>query len=141
MIILDTNVLSALMQQQPDHQVVTWLDKHSTTHTIWLNSITLFEVRFGLALLASGHRKKLLHERFEALVKNDLQNRLLVFDTHAANKAAQLAADRKACGRPVDMRDTFIAGIALANNAILATRNIRHFNDLSVTVINPWDEP
>ncbi len=104
-----------------------------------LNSVTLFEIRFGLALLASGRRKKLLHERFEELLQDDLQNRVLLFDTNAAAQAAQLAADRKAGGRPVDMRDTFIAGIALAHKAILATRNIRHFSDLSVTVVNPWD--
>jgi toxin FitB len=138
MIMLDTNVLSGLMQQQPDPQVVAWLDGQSA-ESIWLNSVTLFEIRFGLALLASGRRKKLLHERFEELLQDDLQNRVLLFDTNAAAQAAQLAADRKAGGRPVDMRDTFIAGIALAHKAILATRNIRHFSDLSVTVVNPWD--
>jgi toxin FitB len=42
-------------------------------------------------------------------------------------------------GCPVDMRDTFIAGIALARRATLATRNLRHFDDLSISVINPWD--
>ena len=138
MIMLDTNVLSGLMQQQPDPQVVAWLDGQSA-ESIWLNSVTLFEIRFGLALLASGRRKKLLHERFEELLQDDLQNRVLLFDTNAAAQAAQFAADRKAGGRPVDMRDTFIAGIALAHKAILATRNIRHFSDLSVTVVNPWD--
>lgn len=138
MIMLDTNVLSGLMQQQPDPQVVAWLDGQSA-ESIWLNSVTLFEIRFGLALLAFGRRKKLLHERFEELLQDDLQNRVLLFDTNAAAQAAQLAADRKAGGRPVDMRDTFIAGIALAHNAILATRNTRHFSDLSVAVVNPWD--
>ncbi len=138
MIMLDTNVLSGLMQQQPDPQVVAWLDGQSA-ESIWLNSVTLFEIRFGLALLTSGRRKKLLHERFEELLQDDLQNRVLLFDTNAAAQAAQLAADRKAGGRPIDMRDTFIAGIALAHKAILATRNIRHFSDLSVTVVNPWD--
>ncbi len=138
MIILDTNVLSGLMQQQPDPQVVAWLDGQSA-QSIWLNSITLFEIQFGLALLAFGRRKKLLQQRFEALLQDDLQNRVLLFDANAATQSAQLAAERKACGRPVDMRDTFIAGIVLAHNAILANRNIRHFSDLSVTVVNPWD--
>ncbi|NTU50073.1 MAG: type II toxin-antitoxin system VapC family toxin [Desulfobulbaceae bacterium] len=138
MIILDTNVLSGLMQQQPDQQVVAWLDEQPA-QSIWLNSITVFEIRFGLALLASGQRKKLLHERFEELLQDDLQNRVLFFDANASAQAAQLAADRKAGGRPVDMRDTFIAGIALAHNAKLATRNTRHFSDLSITVVNPWD--
>src|SRR5665647_698956 len=136
MIILDTNVLSALMQQQPDPQVVAWLDDQPA-ESIWLSSITLFEARYGLALLASGQRKKMLQERFEELLQQDLQNRVLLFDANAATQAAQLAADRKARGRPMDMRDTFIAGIALARRATLATRNVQHFDDLSVPVVNP----
>lgn len=139
MIILDTNVLSALMQQQPDAQVVAWLDKQPAD-TVWINSVTLFEARYGLALLPTGQRKNLLHERFHQLVQDDLDNRVLPFDASAATQAAQLAADRKARGRPVDMRDTFIAGIALARRASLATRNMRHFDDLSVPVVNPWAE-
>lgn len=139
MIMLDTNVLSALMQQQPDPQVVAWLDDQPA-ESIWLNSVTLFEARFGLAILASGQRKNMLQERFEELLQEDLQNRVLLFDANAATQAAQLAADRKARGRPVDMRDTFIAGIALARRATLATRNTRHFDDLSVPIVNPWEE-
>lgn len=137
MIVLDTNVLSALMQQQPDTQVVAWLDNQHAD-SIWISSITLFEARYGLALLSPGQRKSLLQERFDQLVQDDLENRVLPFDADAATQAAQLAAERKARGRPVDMRDTFIAGIALAKRATLATRNTRHFDDLSVRVVNPW---
>ena len=139
MIILDTNVLSALLQQQPDPQVVAWLDDQPA-ESIWLSSITVFEARYGLALLPAGRRKDLLEQRFEELVQDDLQNRVLLFDINAAAHAAQLAADRKTRGRPVDMRDTFIAGIALARRATLATRNVRHFDDLSVPVVNPWTD-
>jgi predicted nucleic acid-binding protein len=137
MIILDTNVLSALMQSRADAQVVAWLDDQSA-ESIWITSITLFEARYGLALLASGKRRKLLQERFESLLQDDLENRVLLFDSNAATEATVLAAQRKARGRPVDMRDTFIAGIALARRATLATRNVRHFDDLSVAVVDPW---
>ena len=137
MIILDTNVLSALMQQQADRQVVAWLDRQSA-ESIWITSITLFEARYGLELMAAGQRKHLLQDRFEQLLQEDLENRVLLFDVNAATEAAKLAAERKARGRPVDMRDTFIAGIALARRATLATRNLRHFDDLTVSVIDPW---
>ena len=139
MIVLDTNVLSALMQQQPDARVVAWLDG-LPAESVWISSITLFEARYGLALLASGKRKKLLLERFEEFVQDDLEGRVLQFDAIAATHAAQLAAERKARGRPVDMRDTFIAGIAVARHATLATRNTRHFDDLPVPVVNPWTD-
>lgn len=140
MIILDTNVVSALMQQQPDPQVVAWLDDQPA-ESVWISSVTLFEGRYGLALLPAGHRKKLLQERFEELLTQDLQNRIAHFDINAANQAAELAAQRKALGRPVDIRDTFIAGIALARRATLATRNTKHFDDLTTPVVNPWAEP
>ncbi|ABB24724.1 MAG: type II toxin-antitoxin system VapC family toxin [Chlorobium sp.] len=138
MIILDTNVLSALMQQQPDPKVVKWVDSQPS-ESIWLSSITLFEARYGLALLPSGQRKSLLENRFEELLSDEMQHRILLFDADAAKAAALLAAERKEAGRPIDMRDTFIAGIALANSATIATRNIRHFSDLSVAVVNPWE--
>ena len=137
MIILDTNVLSALMQRQPDAAVIGWLDRQSAD-TVWITSVTLFEARYGLKLMDDGQRKALLVERFDELVQLDLANRIAVFDVRAAEQAAHLAAGRKARGRPVDMRDTFIAGIAIARGATLATRNAKHFEDVPTPVVNPW---
>jgi toxin FitB len=137
MIILDTNVLSALMRTKPDEVVVAWLDAQMA-QSIWITSITLFEARFGLASLPEGERRRQLTGLFDDLLASDLENRVLLFDQAAARQAADLAAQRKNAGRPVDMRDTFIAGIALAHQAQIATRNVRHFDDLPGRVINPW---
>jgi toxin FitB len=137
MILLDTNVLSALMQKTPEAEVVNWLDRQ-VPQDIWITTITVFEVRYGLNILTDGARRDLLLQRFEELVAQDLSQRVVTFDNRAAQAAAQLAAQRKARGRPVDIRDTFIAGIAMAQGAVLATRNLRHFDDLNTPVINPW---
>jgi predicted nucleic acid-binding protein len=136
-IILDTNVLSTLMQRAPDAAVVAWLDGQPA-ESVWITSITLFEARLGLALLPAGRRRQTLQSAFTQLLESDLENRVLDFDTAAATEAATLAAERQRRGRPVDMRDTQIAGIALARRATLATRNVRHFADLKVPVIDPW---
>jgi predicted nucleic acid-binding protein len=138
-IILDTNVLSALMRKDPDDSVVGWLDRQPA-ESIWITTITLFESRFGLALLPAGRRRRLLAAAFDRLLVEDLENRVLDFDSAAANQAAALAAERQAAGRPVDMRDTQIAGIAAARRATIATRNVRHFEGLRVAVVDPWDE-
>lgn len=138
MIILDTNVLSALMRTAPEAAVVRWLDRQPA-ESIWITSITLFETRLGLALLPKGQRRRSLELAFDRLLEEDLENRVLDFDSVAADEAAALAATRQKAGRPVDMRDTQIAGIALARRATLATRNVRHFQDLSVTVVDPWE--
>lgn len=137
MIILDTNVLSALMQRIPDSAVVAWLDVQAPDD-VWISSITLYEARYGLALLDDGQRKVML-QQLDTLLRDDLDHRVATLDVRAADRAARLAAERKRRGRPVDIRDTFIGGIAIANGAILATRNIKHFEDLPTPVINPWD--
>lgn len=137
MIVLDTNVLSALMQSRPEPAVVRWLDAQAV-ESVWITSITLFEVRMGLALLPAGRRRKALETAFEQLLVEDLENRVLAFDEAAARRAAELAAARQRAGRPVDFRDTQIAGVVLARRAVLATRNVRHFQELDTAVVNPW---
>jgi hypothetical protein len=137
-IVLDTNVLSALMRTTPDQAVVAWLDRQPA-ESVWITSITVFEARLGLALLPSGRRRRTLESKFEQLLKEDLEHRVLDFDAAAARAAAVLAAERQRRGRVADMRDTLIAGIALTRRAALATRHVRHFGDLEIPVINPWD--
>ena len=137
MIILDTNVLSELMRRQPAPAVLRWLDLQPS-QSVWITTITLFESRLGLALLPPGQRRESLAQAFDQLLVIDLENRVLPFDAEAAAQAALLAADRHRNGRPVDIRDTQIAGIAQARRATLATRNLRHFEGLTVAVVDPW---
>lgn len=137
MIILDTNVLSAVMQDKPVPAVVQWLDQQAA-ESIWITTITLFETQFGLAILPKGRKRLALEEAFRALLEEELGNRVLDFDRAAAITAAELAAQRQKVGTPADMRDTQIAGIALSRRASIATRNVKHFSDLSVPVIDPW---
>jgi len=138
MIILDTNVLSAIMRSEPDASVARWLDEQPT-ESIWITSITLFEARLGIALLPRGKRQRTLESAFDQLLEVDLENRVLDFDGPAAAEAATLAAARQRAGRPVDFRDTVIAGIAIARRAAIATRNVKHFHGLKVPVIDPWE--
>jgi toxin FitB len=137
-IILDTNVLSALMRTKPDVNVTSWLDQQPA-QSIWITAITVFEARFGIALLAPSRRRQEIEKTFTKVLREDLEGRVLDFDEASAERAAALAAERQRAGRPVDFRDTQIAGIALARHGTLATRNTKHFEDLSVSVINPWD--
>jgi len=136
MMILDTNVLSALMRQVPDQNVVTWLDRQPRT-SVWTTSVTVFEIRFGLQILATGKRRTLLAEAFEELLAR-MGQRVLTFDVAAARQAGDVMAARQKKGRPGDLRDTMIAGIALAQHATLATRNTVHFQDTSISLVNPW---
>lgn len=138
MIILDTNVLSALIRQdpEPDPKVVLWLNRQADM-SLWTTAITVFEIRYGLAIMPTGKRQTIKLAAFENALRHDLNNRILHFDELAAEHAAALMASRHRGGRIRELRDTMIAGIALSHNATIATRNVRHFDDLDVPVVNP----
>lgn len=136
MIVLDTNVLSGLMQPE-DSKVVAWLDEQPP-ESIWTTAVTIFEIRFGLALLPSGRRQRQLGDAFAKVLDEDLEGRILPFDHEAAAEAANRAAERRAIGKPLDFRDIEIAGIVASRRATLATHNIRHFWDLGIELVDPW---
>jgi len=139
MVILDTNVISALMQQRTPPAVKLWLDRQAEL-SVWTTSVTVFEIRNGIEMLTRGRRRASLESEFERVLEDDIQRRIVPFDTEAANAAAMLMAERQRAGRPGDMRDTMIAGIVIASHATLATHNTRHFSDLPVPVIDPWQD-
>jgi toxin FitB len=138
MILLDTNVLSALMRSTPDLAVVRWLDQQPRT-SVWTTAVTVFEIRLGLNILPAGKRKASLLAAFDHILKELLEQRIAPFDAAAATAAAALTATRQKAGRPGELRDTMIAGITLATRATIATRNAKHFEDISASVINPWN--
>ena len=137
MILLDTCVISTLMRPQDNRPVVAWLDRQSSV-SIWTTSVTVLEIRFGSLTMPEGRRRAKFEQAFAALLQQDLEGRIVAFDLAAAEAAAALAAERRRKGRSIDIRDTQIAGIALARRAAIATRNAKHFGDLSIPVIDPW---
>lgn len=137
MIVLDTNVVSALMQSEPDPVVEDWLDS-LPPESLWTTSVTVFEVRLGLEILVPGRRRRQLEEAFEKMLEEDFENRVLSFDQAAAHAAGRIAAERRRAGRPVETRDLQIAGIAKVRKATLATRNTCHFEGCGLVLVDPW---
>lgn len=137
MIVLDTNIVSAAMRSQPDPVILDWLDRQPWD-SLWLTTITIFEIKFGIDLMPDGRRRRTLESEFARSLDEDFDRRILPFDARAAVEAGALAATRRRAGRTVEFRDTQIAGIAIVNRATLATRNVRHFEDLPVPIVDPW---
>ena len=140
MIVLDTNVLSALMRDRPDPAVVAWLDG-VPSKSVWTTAVTAFEIRFGLEILVQGRRRSRLERAFDRLLEEDLERRVLPFDRAAADEAARLAAAGRASGRTVEIQDVQIAGIVRTRHAALATGNGRHFQQAGIALIDPWQNP
>ncbi len=137
MILLDTNVVSALMLQRPDTHVLHWLDQQDPRQ-VWLPGVVVFELRYGAAVHPDSRRRDKLDHALRRLIHELIQERIAPLDRAAADQAALLAAERQNRGCSVDLRNTLIAGIALAHQARLATRNVHHFNDTTISLINPF---
>lgn len=136
-IVLDTNVVSELMRQEPDLKVVGWLNGFSR-RDVWITAISIFELRFGIELHAKGRRRSQLEDSLARILDTGFHGRILHFDEQAANAAAFISAKQRLMGQSKEVRDTLIAGIVVAHRADFATRNVRHFQDLDVRVIDPW---
>ena len=137
MIVLDTNVISELLLPKPAPPVVDWLsEQHSGG--IFTTSVTEAEILYGLRLLPDSRRRRDLESAILPIFSEDLAGRVLPFDREAADVYGTIATDRRKNGRPISQFDAQIAAIALSRGAALATRNVADFEELGLSIINPW---
>lgn len=136
MIVLDTNVVSEAMRPAPDAAVRAWLNDQAA-ETLYLSSVTLAELLFGIRALPRHKRKNLLDRALNALLAL-FQDRVLPFDTDAARHYADLAVTAQNGGRGFPTPDGYIAAIAASRGFIVASRDTAPFEAAGVTVINPW---
>jgi predicted nucleic acid-binding protein len=139
MIVLDTNVVSEFMTSPPAQSVREWLNKQAAGG-LYLTTISIAEIEFGLMVLPEGNRRRLLASRFEQFVELAFGERILPFDEPAAHLYGEIRAERRARGRPMSNFDAQIAAIARVKSYRLATRNIKDFEDCGVDLINPFDD-
>ena len=137
MIVLDTNVISEAWKISPNAKVVAWIDDQ-LVETLYLSTITLAEIRYGLAVMPKGKRRKTLLERLENDVLPAFIGRILAFDLDATRAYAHLMAPARHGGQSIPTVDGYIAAIAKANNCAIATRDSKPFEAAGLTVVNPW---
>ena len=133
-ILLDTNVISELTRDDPDARVVSFLGRH---HDLWVSSVVLHELEFGLRLLPRGRRREDLESAVAKFVAS-YTDRMLPVDRREAQAAAVLRVRAQQSGRTLHLGDALIAGTAKAHDLALATRNVTDFDGLDVAVFNPW---
>ena len=137
MIVLDTNVVSEAMKPEPHPAVRAWLNNQAS-ETLYLSSVTVAELLFGIGALQAGKRKDMLAQTLDGLMRL-FRDRVLPFDIDAARRYAELAVTAKMSGRGFPTPDGYIAAIAASRGFIVASRDTAPYEAASVTVINPWD--
>jgi predicted nucleic acid-binding protein len=137
MIVLDTHVVSEAMKPQPHPAVRAWLNGQAT-QTLYLSSVSVAELLFGIGSLPVGKRKDMLAQTLDGLMRL-FRDRVLPFDIDAAQCYAKLAVTAKVAGRGFPTPAGYIAAIAASRGFIVASRDTVPYEAASVTVINPWD--
>jgi toxin FitB len=137
MIVLDTNVVSEAMKPEPHPAVRAWLNDQAA-ETLYLTSVTLAELLFGIGALPTGKRKEMLAQTLDGLM-GLFRDRVLPFDTDAARHYAELAVTAKNGGRGFPTPDGYIAAIAASRGFIVASRDTAPYKAASVSIINPWE--
>jgi predicted nucleic acid-binding protein len=136
-IILDTNVVSELIRASPDPGVRAWVNSIPSTQ-IATTAITAAELYYEVARLPAGQRRQQLAVAVSALLNDALRGRIAPFDERAARRYAEVITGRERAGRPIEVPDAQIAAICRELGAVLATRNIKDFEDTGVELIDPW---
>ena len=136
MIVLDTNVVSEAMKPEPHKSVHAWLNDQ-TPETLYLPSVALAELLFGIAALPAGRRKDMLAQAIDGLA-GLFRDRILPFDTAAATRYAELAVAAKTSGKGFPTPDGYIAAIAASRGFMVASRDTAPYEAGGVSVINPW---
>ena len=137
MFLLDTNVVSELLRASPEPVVEAWVGDRRATD-LYFSAIGEAELRYGVALLPTGRRQIALASAIDAILREDFVDRILPFDSEAAQEYADIAAARRSAGRIVPPADCQVAAIARSRGMAVATRNVRDFEDIQVEVVDPW---
>jgi predicted nucleic acid-binding protein len=136
-ILLDTNVVSEPLKPDADPTVVAWIDAQ-VIETLYLSTVSVSELRYGIAVLPDGKKKQSLRTSLDERILPLFESRILSFDRNAAEMCADLRARARAAGQGIGTADSYIAGIAAANGLTVATRDTQPFEAIGTAVINPW---
>lgn len=137
MIVVDTNVVAELMKVSPDQTVVSWMNDQDSS-TLFLTTVTIGEIGYGLRVMPQGRRRLQMEQGFERILAEAFAGRILAFDEEAARQYAEVMGRRQEIGRRLSAFDGQIASIARANGFAVATRNVRDFVECGVEIINPF---
>ncbi|ENL9365247.1 type II toxin-antitoxin system VapC family toxin [Salmonella enterica] len=126
---LDTNICSFIMREQPKAVIKAVL----RNHRIVVSAITYAEMRFGAIGKKASPRHGQLVDAFCARL-----DAILPWDRAAVDATVEVKAALTAAGTPIGPNDTAIAGHAIAAGAILVTNNTREFERVPNLVLEDW---
>lgn len=139
MTLLDTNVVSEVMRAAPSPAVLAWLNEQDAA-TLFVSTVTIAEIEYGLRVLPDGKRRSGLRDRFEQFLAQAFEGRIRDFDQPAARSYGEVMGGRREIGRPMSVPDGQIAAIARSRGLAVGTRNVADFENCGLTLVNPFGD-
>ena len=136
-LLLDTNVVSALIRRELESSVSGWLDEQDEAQ-LYTTVITIHEMRYGIEKLPAGRRRTTLARSLDDFLSQGFHNRILDLDFAACRASGEIQAKRSRIGKPINLADCLIAGIAVSSSAKIVTRDVTDFAGLDLDIIDPW---
>jgi toxin FitB len=135
MIFVDTNVFSELTKPLADERVIDWLFEHR--FQTLLSTLVVAELSKGIRTTPGAAKRKLLGGWLGRLIERH-EDRIVPFELPAARRWGEMAGQVIVTGGRSGYVDSLLAAQALVMNVPVATRNVSHFRDTGVALIDPW---
>jgi predicted nucleic acid-binding protein len=135
--LLDTNLVSEWIKEDPNPGVIDWLAKVDEAQT-FLSVITITELRYGLERMPTGIRKKRLDHWLSIDLVPRFEGKVIPVDLAIADACGKLMARSEGMGRPIEARDALIAATAEVYDLTLVTRNVSDFQPILKAILSPW---
>jgi toxin FitB len=136
-LLFDTNIISELASPSPSEAVLDWISQQEA-RDLHTSAVTIHELRYGIEKLPAGKRRNSLDRSHDRLLVQFFPGRILPLDVIAADASGKVEAAARLAGRPIGQGDCMIAGIAISKRATVVTRNVKHFAETGVSIVNPW---
>ena len=137
--LIDTNVVSEMMRPRPDPRVAAFLDSIAD-EGLGLSSVTVWEVLDGIGRINPGRRRRDLADRFQDLLDELFEDRIVDWSQADAQACARIMEDKRRRGEPLDdhVPDAFLAAAAATRGLAIVTRNTGEFRNTGIQTVDPW---
>ena len=137
--LIDTNVISEFVKPVPSLKVKSWFEA-ADPESLFASVMTFGEIRLGIEDLAVGKRRTELEQWLDEGVPDWFQDNLLPVTKAIADRWGQIIIQAKRKGITVATADGLIAATAIEHGLTLATRNVKDFAGMAVSLLSPWED-
>lgn len=135
--LLDTNILSELRRPKPEAKVIAFVAAQPIDR-LYISSVTLAEIRFGIELVADANRRAELNDWLTHSVRPTFDQRILPVSEDVMFKWRLMVEEGRKSGHTFTQPDLIIAATALVHGMTVVSRDTGDYQRTKINLLNPW---